>query len=119
MDKINSLFTIGNVNEDNAQKIFADIATELFEHCFIKQGEAVKYKFLEVEFYFWSEAHKDNKLDNEGKKEVPFVRQGIFRNFLLHQKNPGVKLSYRIKNPCKTTQLPDLSFIFDLSSYFN
>ena len=73
MDKINSLFTIGNVNEDNAQKIFADIATELFEHCFIKQGEAVKYKFLEVEFYFWSEAHKDNKLDNEGKKEVPFV----------------------------------------------
>ena len=54
MDKINSLFTIGNVNEDNAQKIFADIATELFEHCFIKQGEAVKYKFLEVEFYFWS-----------------------------------------------------------------
>ena len=73
MDKINSLFTIGNVNEDNAQKIFTDIATELFEHCFIKQGEAVKYKFLEVEFYFWSEAHKDNKLDNEGKKEVPFV----------------------------------------------
>lgn len=69
MDKINSLFTIGNVNEDNAQKIFTDIATELFEHCFIKQGEAVKYKFLEVEFYFWSEAHKDNKLDNEGKKK--------------------------------------------------
>ena len=50
---------------------------------------------------------------------VPFVRQGISRNFLLHQKNPAVKLSYRIKNPCKTTQLPDLSFIFDLSSYFN
>ena len=50
---------------------------------------------------------------------VPFVRQGISRNFLLHQKNPAVKLSYRIKNPCKITQLPDLSFIFDLSSYFN
>lgn len=42
---------------------------------------------------------------------VPFVRQGIFRNFLLHQKNPAVKLSYRIKNPCKTTQLPDLFYI--------
>ena len=45
------------------------------------------------------------------KKEVPFVRQGISRNFLLHQKNPAVKLSYRIKNPCKTTQLPDLFYI--------
>ncbi len=42
---------------------------------------------------------------------VPFVRQGISRNFLLHQKNPAVKLSYRIKNPCKTTQLPDLFYI--------
>ena len=30
---------------------------------------------------------------------------------LLHQKNPTVKLSYRIKNPCKTTQLPDLFYI--------
>ena len=39
MDKINSLFTIGNVNEDNAQKIFADIATELFEHCFINKAK--------------------------------------------------------------------------------
>lgn len=60
MERINSLFTIENVNED-AYKTFMRKATDLFEHCCIKQGENVTYKFLEVEFYFWSETHKDNK----------------------------------------------------------
>ena len=69
MDKINSLFTIGNVNEDNAQKIFADIATELFEHCFIKQGEAVKYKFLKLNFTFGVKPIKITSLIMREKKK--------------------------------------------------
>lgn len=95
MNKLNHLFTLENVSQENAQKLFSDKAIELFEHCSIKQGK-VEYKFLEVEFYFWSETHQDNRYtdkkdDKKRDKDLIYKRSNIEpAQYFIH--NSGMDL---------------------------
>ena len=54
----NVLENVHNLTESNANEIFEDIAKQLFRGFCIKQG-CVEYRFLEVEFYYFSLEHKD------------------------------------------------------------
>lgn len=54
----NVLENVHNLTESNASEIFEDIAKQLFRGFCIKQG-SVEYRFLEVEFYYFSPEHKD------------------------------------------------------------
>lgn len=69
MERIKDLFTINDIHieENDATKCFKAKAKELFEHCYFQQGEVV-FSFLEIEFYYHSEKHKDDKKDG-----TPFV----------------------------------------------
>lgn len=67
MSHLDKIFSIKNVTDDNADEQLSVIAKRNFEHCHINL-DGVIYKFLEIEFYFWSSTHEDNKLDGK-----PFV----------------------------------------------
>lgn len=54
-------------NEYEAQGVFKAMAEELFRKYRIVQGD-VRYRFLELEFYYFSDTHQDIKTDGE-----PFV----------------------------------------------
>lgn len=69
-------------NSENAQGIFNEIAEGLFGNYHIEQGN-IEYKFLEVEFYYFSENHKDTKTDG-----TPFVYKRYCDKagcFFIHQ----------------------------------
>lgn len=72
MDKLKSLFSLKNINNTNIEIFFNEIAFELFEHYSIKFGN-ITYKFLEIECYYWSDKHKDNRADGN----TPFVYKRI------------------------------------------
>lgn len=73
------------------ESIFADIAKELFSNYCIKQGN-IEYRFLEVEFYYYSPKHQDLKEDGT----APFVYRRKCDKagaFLLH--NSGVDICFK------------------------
>lgn len=60
-----------NLDEQSVEQEFRNIAEYLLGNCYIEQGD-IEYRFLEVEFYYYSKLHPDIKVDNENK-ETPFV----------------------------------------------
>lgn len=64
MSHLDKIFSIENLTDDNADEQLSVIAKRNFEHCHINL-DGVIYKFLEIEFYFWSSTHEDNKLDGK------------------------------------------------------
>lgn len=73
------------------ESIFADIAKELFSNYCIKQGN-IEYRFLEIEFYYYSPKHQDLKEDGK----TPFVYKRQCDNagaFFLH--NSGVDICFK------------------------
>ncbi|WP_155828495.1 hypothetical protein [Butyricimonas synergistica] len=49
---------VDSITESNADEVFGSIAKQLFRGFCIDQG-GVKYRFLEIEFYYFSPVHKD------------------------------------------------------------
>lgn len=50
--------TLGEVSKDMSSR-FKEIAKDLFMNCHIKKGENIRYDFLEIEFYYYSDKHPD------------------------------------------------------------
>ncbi|MGR5574816.1 hypothetical protein [Bacteroides thetaiotaomicron] len=101
MERIESLFTMEDVNEVNAQKVFSDIANDLCKNCCIVQGN-VTYEFLEVEFYYWSEKHQDNKTIYDRNKQ-PITKPLVYKRrndqpgrFLIH--SSGIDICFGTEN---------------------
>lgn len=90
MKKLASLFSLETFDESKIDDFFADIAEELFKHYCIKLGN-VTYSFLEIECYYWSEHHQDNRKDGK-----PFVYERINErpcSFISH--SSGMDLCFK------------------------
>lgn len=84
--------TPDNVSE-NAQRIFASIAKNLFNHFYIQKGDVV-FHFLEIEFYYYSDVHQDNN----SKNLTPFVYKRKCNTpgaLMIH--SSGVDICFRSK----------------------
>lgn len=57
-----------NLDEQSVEQEFRNIAEYLLGNCYIKQDD-IEYRFLEVEFYYYSKLHQDVK----EKNGQPFV----------------------------------------------
>lgn len=71
--------------EEDAQRIFEEIAKDLFNRFCFKKGN-VEFRFLEIEFYYYSQCHKD-LVYNEKNEPKPFVYPRACTKggqFLLH-----------------------------------
>lgn len=80
----------------DAQEVFQTIANELFTNFCIKQGEDVTYKFLEVEFYYHSPKHKDDK-EKDGKMETFVYRRNADRHGVFFLHDSGVDMCFANK----------------------
>lgn len=87
MEDLDKLFSKVDLikKEDDAQSIFGEIANGLFNNYCLKKGE-IEFRFLEIEFYYYSQCHEDLVYD-EYDKPKPFVYpRACIKNgqFMLH-----------------------------------
>lgn len=79
---------------ENPQRIFHDIASKLFENWVIMRDN-IMFRFLEVEFYYFSPHHPDYKHDHKTGARHPFVynRNSKAGDLFLH--NSGLDLCFQ------------------------
>lgn len=68
-----SFNTVKGINENTAYDIFHEIATNLFSNYYLKRGNDIFY-FVEIEFYYYSNKHRDTVEDSHGIKPFVYAR---------------------------------------------
>lgn len=89
----NLLDSVHTINSNNAQEVFRNIAENLFKNYVIKKGSDI-FKFLEIEFYYYSESHKDIKRTKE--RDVPFVyKRNVSKAGVFFLHDSGVDICFK------------------------
>lgn len=82
-----------NLEKEDVKIKFHDIAKYLLENRYIKQGN-IEYRFLEVEFYYYSKLHQDIK-ENTGQPFVYPRQCSKAGTFFIH--SSGLDICFRSK----------------------
>jgi len=85
---------VNDITEDNADKRFEEIANALFHNYEIKKGDKT-YDFVEIEFYYYSEDHKDI---------MTYPRNTAVGEWFNHYS--GVDIAFKSKKEDKPNRIP-------------